>query len=333
MIRLSVVIPGYNTPEAWWRRCVDSVKQALGPDDEIILVDDGSLDGARFLDAWGCRVIHKQNGGLASARNAGMAVAQGEFMTFVDSDDEVMPDVFERCLTQIRKTESDVCIYGVRTVWIGDGLQKVDACEERAYGRLTPLEIHDLSRRCLMNYACNKVYRADFLRQNNIAFDSEGMPNEDIMFNLECVLHGAMWCSVSTVGYVYYRTHGTLLSRYKPTNYCGYENCAKVWRRLLVAAPDCAGSDRDWIARNSQISTQGLDVLEWNNIWMPGTPYSLWQRVEWLKKHPSVGGRLLFMKKMLFVWFRRHFYFRPVRRWHIRRLYPQVKEFVSEDYR
>ena len=40
---LSVIIPGYNTPEAWWQRCVDSVKRALGPDDEIILVDDGSL--------------------------------------------------------------------------------------------------------------------------------------------------------------------------------------------------------------------------------------------------------------------------------------------------
>lgn len=333
MVRLSVIIPGFNTPEAWWRRCVDSVKRALGPDDEIILVDDGSSDGAKFLDAWGCKVIHKQNGGLASARNAGMAVAQGEFVTFVDSDDEVIPDVFGRCLAQIGKTESDVCIYGVRVVWVDDGLQKVDVCEDRAYGRLTPWVIHDLSKRCLMNYVCNKIYRVFFLWQNNITFDSSGMPNEDIMFNLECVLHGAKWCSVSTVGYVYYRTYGTLLSRYKPTNYCGYENCAKVWRRLLVAAPDCAGPDRDWIARNSQISAQGLDVLEWNNIWMPGTPLSLWQRAEWLKKHPSVGGRLLFVEKMLFVWFRRHFYFRPVRRWHIRRLYPQVKEFVGEDYR
>ena len=98
MVKLSVIIPGYNTPEAWWRRCVDSVKRPLGPDDEIILVDDGSSDGAKFLDTLGCKVIHKQNGGLASARNAGMAVAQGEFVTFVDSDDEVMPGTFPCCL-------------------------------------------------------------------------------------------------------------------------------------------------------------------------------------------------------------------------------------------
>lgn len=329
-IRLSVIIPGYNTPESWWRRCVDSVKMALGPNDEIILVDDGSAGGAKFLDAWGYRVVHKQNGGLASARNAGMAVARGEFVTFVDSDDEVLPEAFSRCLKKLSEASGDVCFYGVRTAWCDDGLQKVDESDDRVYGKLTAQVVYDLSKRCLMNYACNKVYRADFLRNHKIVFDLDGMPCEDIIYNLECVMAGANWCSVAYVGYVYYRTRGTLLSKYKRTGFVGIRHGAEAWQRFMASCEDVADTKvKRWLKAKGSLTDDGLALIEWRNIWMPASPYSLTGRWNWLRENPSVGGVMTFVKMAVYMFLRRHFYWRPVRRWNIRRLYPYATEWRS----
>ena len=328
--KLSVVIPGYNTPEAWWRRCVDSVKRALGPDDEIILVDDGSVDGAKFLDSWGCRVIHKQKGGLASARNAGMVVAQGEFVTFVDSDDEVMSEAFSRCLKKLSEVSGDVCIYGVRAVWCDDGLQKSDESDDRVYGKLTAQDVYDLSKRSLMNYACNKVYRAEFLRSHKIVFDLDGMPCEDIIYNLACVMAGGRWCSVAYVGYVYYRTRGTLLSKYKRTGFVGIRHGAEAWQKFLAFCEEIADLKvKQWVKAKGSLTDEGLAMIEWKNIWMPDSPYSLVGRWKWLREHPSVGGFAAYLKMAIYTFLRRHFYWRPVRRWNIRRMYPYATEWRS----
>ena len=81
MKRLSVIIPGYNTPDAWWRRCVGSVKAALGPDDEVVCVDDGSsqrplaLESLAKEDSRVKTVYLEKNMGLPTARNAGLDVA------------------------------------------------------------------------------------------------------------------------------------------------------------------------------------------------------------------------------------------------------------------
>lgn len=324
--RLSVIIPGYNTPEAWWTRCVDSVLKAVGPTDEVILVDDGGTRGVEGLERLErlddrVRVIHKKNGGLGDARNAGMAVAQGEYVTFVDSDDEILPETYEKCLRQIEATVSDIAIYGVKTVWTKEGLCKRDVPDSRDYGRLKPEDVQDLSRRCLLNYAWNKVYRKAFLDQNQLQFDVDGMPCEDIIFNLDCICKGARWCSVDYVGYVYYRVSGgrTILTSYKPTNNRGLLLGAEAWRRYCDTLMQTEATP---FLPRATLGEKGLLALEWKNIWMPGTPYSLLGRWQWLRMHSELGGVGKYVKTLLFVFFRRHFYVRSLRRWNIRRLYP-----------
>lgn len=344
--RLSVIIPGYNTSAAWWLRCVDSVRKACGPNDEIICVDDGSREPVRMewvradIDSR-VRLLHKKNGGLAAARNFGMEAAIGRYVTFVDSDDEVLPDVYTRVIARMSTSESSVGVFGVRTIWVNEGLTKTDTPENRDYGVLSPLDVFDMSCRCLFNYAWNKVYDTHSIGIMKYAwtlrFDLDGMPNEDVMFNLEGVIAGVTWCSVNCCGYIYYRDGLTLLSRYKKSNRQGYVNCAKVWQRygdMLKTDCTCRMPQKvmDWIDRQSKMPKERLCELEWKNIWMPESPYSLLGRWKWLSDMTT----MLFCKRLckyaktfVYTFLRRHFYFRFVRRWNIKRVCPTAVNWTK----
>lgn len=119
---ISVVIPIYNV-EQYILRCVDSVLNQTYQNLEIILVDDGSPDNCpKICDEYAVkdnrvRVIHKQNGGLSSARNAGIDVAEGEYITFIDSDDYVTPDYVETLYNAICEDKTDLAIGSHRAVY------------------------------------------------------------------------------------------------------------------------------------------------------------------------------------------------------------------------
>ncbi len=100
MARVSVIVPVYNVA-GYLTRCVDSILSQTLDDIEVILVDDGSTDGSgEICDSYAVtdpsvRVVHQVNAGLSAARNAGLNLASGEFIGFVDGDDYVMPGMFE----------------------------------------------------------------------------------------------------------------------------------------------------------------------------------------------------------------------------------------------
>ena len=98
---ISIIVPVYKA-EKYLSRCVDSILGQTYKDLEVILVDDGSPDGSGVLcDAYAAkdsrvRVIHKENGGVSTARNVGLDAAGGDYISFVDSDDYVDPDMYEK---------------------------------------------------------------------------------------------------------------------------------------------------------------------------------------------------------------------------------------------
>ncbi len=337
--RLSVVIPGYNTPAAWWRRAVASVLRAIGPDDEVLCVDDGSATRPACLAALAAddprvRVICREaNGGLSAARNTALDAALGRFVTFVDSDDEVTPDVYETTLKRMQETQSDVGLFGVKVVWTAECVQKLDVSDAALGRALTPDDVAGLSRRCLFNYAWNKVYDREGIAAKgggwDLRFDPGGMPCEDVIFNLRVVQTGARWCAVPLAGYVYYRTDGTLLSRYKPTNGTGEAHAAAMWAKYAAGDARAAAlfaSRTVWGARQQAWS-------DWANIWRRGTPLSLAARGRWLRAHAAEMGvrrpLILFLRQLAFAFARRHFYFTWVRRRHIRRLYPNAVSITN----
>lgn len=107
---ISVIVPVYKV-EPYLDRCVRSIVEQTYTDLEIILVDDGSPDNCPAIcDAWAERdsrvkVIHKQNGGLSDARNAGMDIATGEYIGFVDSDDWIAPEMYQILYNMLQRDQ------------------------------------------------------------------------------------------------------------------------------------------------------------------------------------------------------------------------------------
>lgn len=119
---ISVIVPVYKV-ESYLDTCISSIAGQTYQNLEIILVDDGSPDKCpKMCDAWAERdsrikVIHKENGGLSDARNAGMAVATGELIGFIDSDDWISPDMYELLNQHIVNEQSDIAACGVEMCW------------------------------------------------------------------------------------------------------------------------------------------------------------------------------------------------------------------------
>ncbi len=111
---ISVIVPVYKV-ESYLDACVQSILDQSYRNLEIILVDDGSPDRCpQMCDAWAARdarirIIHKSNGGLSSARNAGLAICTGDYIAFVDSDDWILPEMFQRMLETIERENADIC--------------------------------------------------------------------------------------------------------------------------------------------------------------------------------------------------------------------------------
>jgi len=115
MPKISVIVPVYRT-EAYLARCVDSILSQTHTDLELLLIDDGSPDCCpQLCDEFAAkdsrvRVIHKENGGVSTARNAGLDAAAGDYIAFVDSDDWIEPDMYEKMLAAARQYNCDVML-------------------------------------------------------------------------------------------------------------------------------------------------------------------------------------------------------------------------------
>lgn len=313
-MKLSVIIPGYNTPDKLWARCLRSVLSALPPESEVICVDDGSvrrpevnIDGAEGVVKW---IYLEKNGGQAAARNRSLDIAQGEYVTFVDSDDEVLPGIYEATLKKMADTKSDVGFFGVKSIWVDDGLQRADVPADCYYGNLTPDDINEILKSWLFLYPVNKIFRRSCVSE----FDPEGMPCEDAMFNLEMAMKDTKWCSIDKIGYIYYRTYSSSLATYKACHSVGQLHMAEMWKEY------CESNERAKELFAQKASIARLSALEWGNIWKLKSPYSLRGKWQWLKNHPELGGMLFFTMSLARHLIRRYFYLRPIRRANVRRL-------------
>ncbi len=187
-MKISVIVPVYNC-EPYVARCVRSIMAQTHTDLEIICIDDGSSDGSgEILDALALedkrlRVVHQANAGASAARNAGIDLATGDFITFVDSDDAIEPDMYETLLSLFTDESIDIAHCGYMRVY-PDGSTK----DVNGTGKLVSQDRYEASK-CLLlgslfvGSMCNKLYKAHLF--SDVRLDTTVAINEDVLANAE----------------------------------------------------------------------------------------------------------------------------------------------------
>lgn len=195
MNRFSIIVPVYNV-ENYLNECVKSVLGQTFIDFELILIDDGSSDSCpqicdQYLEADSrVRVIHKQNGGLSSARNTGLDMAVGEYVLFLDSDDYwCTTTVLETIDRYITEFQSDVCIFGKKKFFQNKNMYSTyqkPVFDEEA---LSDEQIVKLLMKKNYFVACawDKVIKRTVIENNNMRF-TIGQMSEDIEWCIKLLL-------------------------------------------------------------------------------------------------------------------------------------------------
>lgn len=213
--KLSVIVPVYKT-ENYLRKCVDSILASTYENLEVILVDDGSPDGSGAIcDKYAERdarvkVIHKENGGLSSARNAGLDIATGDFITFVDSDDYIACDIYEKLVEKLMADNADIVMMNIATV--SEDYSVVG--EPRQYPaewlgvKSSEWLFQKICERMIDTSVWSKIFRADTI--NSLRFKA-GVLNEDFLFLSEMIAGKELKVRlVNDVGYYYYTRSGSI---------------------------------------------------------------------------------------------------------------------------
>ena len=184
---ISVIVPIYKV-ESYLDRCVQSIVNQTYENLEIILVDDGSPDNCPTMcDAWAAKdgrvqVIHKENGGVSTARNAGISIARGVFFAFVDSDDWIAPNMIRSLLDLQKESQADVTGCCLETVCEGDApLVQTEADNELFLYSFLEIVMNNFPHDAWS--LCAKLYRADLFDRVPRDLPSHLVMSEDIMLN------------------------------------------------------------------------------------------------------------------------------------------------------
>lgn len=219
--RISVILPCYHMEEYLLDIMSDLRSQSFR-DIEIILVNDGG--GERQLKLM-CLlkgndervlIVDKPNGGLCSARNAGLEIAKGEYISFVDPDDRIEPFYLQRLLEAITSEEADIAVGGYVCYYTQEKrkLNEFLNCSGLNIDRNKRVE-YLLSVPSVRNAVWNKIYRADFIHSHQLTFDESLVFSEDETFNMQCLLQTNRLVLIPDCGYVYMcRDANSICSKY-----------------------------------------------------------------------------------------------------------------------
>lgn len=270
---ISVIVPVYKV-EPHLDKCISSIVNQTYKNLEIILVDDGSPDNCPAMcDAWAekdsrIRVIHKTNGGLSDARNAGMAVATGELMAFVDSDDWIAPDMYEHLYRRLAEDNSDIAACGVQMIW-------EDKTPSRALTREGSCVLNQeeamqaiIEESWLKQPVWYKLYKTALVR--DILFP-KGKCHEDVFWSYQAV-GSAKKVSVSDhVGYYYLQRGGSIMGEgYSLKRLDAVEakvqRCAYIQERLPALSPLAVKDLWFTCIYQGQLALRALDKAEAEKI-------------------------------------------------------------------
>lgn len=238
MPKLSVIVPVYKVRE-YIHKCLDSVVNQTFKDIEIILIDDGSPDECGTIcDEYAAKderivVIHKKNAGVSAARNDGIEIAKGEWITFVDSDDWLDTDFYERLFTELGDQDVNILCSGgayredgttpvtqmvnFTQFAIFENRQQIELLMAKALAPGVEIFPQTGARVASLGVVWDKLYRTDFLREKCYRFDSRFHPLEDNLFSLVALDRAGRVAVCPEIGYHYQILESSSTHGFKPS--------------------------------------------------------------------------------------------------------------------
>lgn len=253
---LSVIVPVYNV-ERYLKDCIESILNQSYTDYELIIVDDGSCDGSsQICDDYAkadnrVQVIHKKNGGASSARNVGLHLAQGKYVSFIDSDDYIGDDFYKYLINGAEESDADIAIGSVCKVTED---KRPTLVSKLKHEYLTPqsalIKMFDIPATIEMAL-WNKVYKRKIL--GDLLFDINMKYSEDLLFNISA-LKKTIKLIIIPEPVVYIRERSDSAIHTKINNDTFVENLNNI-KKCIVDAKDIS-----------------IDVIDYGE-------YSMWIRV------------------------------------------------------
>ena len=246
----SVIVPIYKV-EKYLKRCIDSVLTQTFDDYELILVDDGSTDGCPAIcDEYAkqdsrIKVIHKENGGLVSARQAGIRIAQGEYIFNLDGDDALLPEALESAQKLIRETGADMVCFGYRNYMDGQIADLVeDLVDEGLYDRqklrryIYPKLLCDLEMHHIFYFSWGKALKRELVLKHQLNVNPAISLGEDLACMVPCYLEAEKVYISKKPIYLYTIRNDSLTNDFKVGQVNQVENVVLDLRKIKENKPD-----------------------------------------------------------------------------------------------
>ena len=210
-MKFSIIVPIYNV-EKYLENCLKSIQNQSYPNFEVLMIDDGTKDRCpeimkKFEEDERFKSFHKKNGGLSDARNYGVERARGEYLLFVDSDDEIEEDLLFKLNDEIENHHPEVIKFGIKVIGKEETLEKsplfINLSGEQAFSKLI-----------LNNYfvtAWSYTYERTFWLENHFSYTKERY-HEDFGLTPIIVLKAKKVSSIDTIGYRYFIIENSIMT-------------------------------------------------------------------------------------------------------------------------
>ncbi|MCS2893455.1 glycosyltransferase [Parabacteroides faecis] len=217
-LKISIIVPVYKV-ELYINQCIDSILAQSYKNFEVILVDDGSPDQCPYIcDYYASKdsrikVVHKMNGGLSSARNAGIDIASGDYIAFVDSDDYWDDtDAIKKCVDVCETQKPDVILYGFKKFYQSTGRNETIqmSLPSDLYGEKADLR-QLLEYNVFVTSAWNKLVSSKLFKERSVRFVEKQL-SEDIEYCAQLILNAHTFVAINEYFYVYRQQNASSIS-------------------------------------------------------------------------------------------------------------------------
>lgn len=201
---VSIIVPIYNS-EKTLIRCIESILVQSYKNFEVLLIDDGSTDNSfKICTSYTqkdkrLKAYHIKNGGVSSARNYGLKIAQGEYITFIDSDDYILDHYLEHLLSK----NSDLVICGFKDMPMPNGNEiylEENTYNDKTIGSLLTKELNSM----LFKSVWSKLFKSEIIHSQRLAFNTKLFLGEDSIFVLQYLYYCTSISTIPNVDYMYY---------------------------------------------------------------------------------------------------------------------------------